>query len=77
MFGLLFGGLSSIILIGIALHRLDPGGWWSIVVYSACLIAMLGSSAYHLAPQSTRRDLLERPDLAAPFLDDRGESLPS
>ena len=41
MFGLLFGGLSSIILIGMALHRLDPGGWWSIVVYSACLIAML------------------------------------
>ena len=69
MFGLLFGGLSSIILIGMALHRLDPGGWWSIVVYSACLIAMLGSSAnYHLAPQSTRRDLLQRLDLAAIFL---------
>jgi hemolysin III len=67
--GLLFGGFGSIAMIGIALHRLDPGGWWPIIVYSACLLTMLGSSAsYHLSPQSARRDLLRRLDHAAIFL---------
>jgi hemolysin III len=67
--GLLSGGVGSIVMIGIALHRLDPGGWWPILVYSACLLAMLTCSAvYNLAPVSPRRQLLRRLDHAAIFL---------
>jgi len=69
VFGLVVGGFGVIALIGIALHRLQPAGWWPIVLYSACLLTMLAcSAAYNLARHSSWCDLLRRLDHAAIFL---------
>jgi hemolysin III len=69
LIGLFAGGLGSAVLIGVALRRLGPGNWWPIIVYSACLVAMLGCSAgYNLARQPARRERLRRLDHAAIFL---------
>jgi hemolysin III len=67
--GLVAGGFGTFALIGTALHRLEPAGWWPIVLYSACLLTMLTcSAAYNLARHSSRCDLLRRFDHAAIFL---------
>ena len=67
--GLVAGGLGVFALVGTALRRLEPAGWWPFVLYSACLLTMLAcSAAYNLARHSSRRDLLRRFDHAAIFL---------
>jgi len=69
LIGLFAGGLGSIGLIGVALRRLSPVERWPIIVYSACLVAMLSSSAaYNLARHCARRKRLRRLDHAAIFL---------
>ena len=67
--GLVFAGMGCIALIGLALHRLEPRGWWPVIVYSASLAAMLGcSAAYGLNALRSRREALRRLDHAAIFL---------
>jgi hemolysin III len=69
LIGLLSGGLSSAVLIGVALRRLGPFSSWPIVVYTACLVAMLCcSAAYNFARHPARRKRLRRLDHAAIFL---------
>lgn len=78
LIGLFAGGLGSAVLIGVALRRLGPSNWWPIIVYSACLVAMLGCSAsYNLARQPARRERLRRLDHAAIFLMIAGTTLRS
>jgi hemolysin III len=67
--GLLAGGLGSPVLIGVAVRWLDPSDWLPIIIYSACLVAMLcGSAAYNLARCPARRERLRRFDHAVIFL---------
>jgi hemolysin III len=69
LIGLFSGGLGSAVLIGVALRRLGPFYSWPIVVYTACLVAMLCcSAAYNLARYPARRERLRRFDHAAIFL---------
>ena len=65
--GVSAGAFGSIVLIFTA--GLDGGKSWPIVAYSACLVAMLGSSAaYNLCKNALRRPMLRRFDHAAIFL---------
>ena len=67
--GSLAGVVGSAILIGLAVQRLDPRDLLPIIVYSACLLAMLCcSAAYNLARCPGRRERLRRFDHAAIFL---------
>jgi hemolysin III len=69
LIGLFAGGLGSAVLIGVAVHKLGPSDWWPIIIYSACLVGMLGCSAgYNLAWEAARRERLRRLDHAAIFL---------
>jgi hemolysin III len=57
------------VLIGVAVQRLDPGEWLPVIVYSACLVAMLCCSAvYNLARYPAERERLRRLDHVAIFL---------
>jgi hemolysin III len=69
MIGILGGVVGSAILVGVAASVADrpilPAG----LVYSVCLLTMLGSSAaYHLASNASRREFLRQVDHAAIFL---------
>ena len=69
LIGLFSGGLGSAVLIGVALRTLDPSHWWPVVIYTACLVAMLCcSAAYNLARYPAKRENLRRFDHAAIFL---------
>jgi len=68
--GMSAGALGSATLVWIALNQQNQSGeWWPIMVYSACLMAMLCcSAAYNLSRSGSRREILRRVDHAAIFL---------
>ena len=68
--GIFAGALGSAALIWLARDQQNQGGeWWPIIVYSACLMAMLCcSAAYNLSGSTPRREILRRVDHAAIFL---------
>jgi len=69
MIGILGGVVGSAILVGAAASVADQPALSASLVYSVCLITMLGSSAaYHLASNASRRELLRQVDHAAIFL---------
>jgi hemolysin III len=67
--GALAGAVGSAILVGITTGVGDRLTFSASLVYSVCLVAMLGcSAAYHLASNTSRREFLRRLDHAAIFL---------
>ena len=68
--GMSAGALGSAALVWVALdHQNQNGERWPIIVYSACLMAMLCcSAAYNLSGSTPRREILRRVDHAAIFL---------
>jgi hemolysin III len=67
--GTLAGAVGSAILVGIAAAVAVTPTFSASLVYSVCLVAMLGCSAvYNLASNTSRRELLRRLDHAAIFL---------
>ena len=67
--GTLAGTAGSAILVGIAAAGAVLPTFSSSLVYSVCLVAMLGcSSAYNLASNPSRREFLRQLDHAAIFL---------
>ena len=67
--GTLSGVVGSAIMVGIAADVADRSTFLASLVYSGCLLAMLGcSTAYNLASNAPRRRLLRRVDHAAIFL---------
>jgi hemolysin III len=67
--GTLAGIVGSAIMVGIAADVADRSIFLASLVYSVCLLTMLGcSAAYNLAANSPRRRLLRRFDHAAIFL---------
>jgi len=69
MMGTLAGAVGSAILVGIAAAVAVTPTFSASLVYSVCLVAMLGCSAvYNLASNTSRRELLRRLDHAAIFL---------
>ena len=69
MVGTLAGAVGSAILVGIAAAVAVTPTFSASLVYSVCLVAMLGcSAAYHLASNTSRREFLRRLDHAAIFL---------
>jgi hemolysin III len=69
MMGTLAGAVGSAILVGIAAAVAVQPTFSASLVYSVCLVAMLGcSAAYHLASNASRRAFLRQLDHAAIFL---------
>ena len=69
MMGTLAGAVGSTILVGIAAAVAVRPTFSASLVYSVCLVAMLGcSAAYHLASNASRRAFLRQLDHAAIFL---------
>src|ERR1700746_3433220 len=69
MMGTLAGALGAAILVGIAAGVAAPPALSASLVYSVCLVAMLGcSAAYNLASNASRRGFLRQLDHAAIFL---------
>jgi hemolysin III len=69
MMGTLAGAVGSAILVGIAAAVAVQPTFSASLVYSICLVAMLGcSAAYHLASNASRRAFLRQLDHAAIFL---------
>jgi hemolysin III len=69
MIGILGGVVGSAILVGVAANVADRPTLSASLVYSVCLLTMLGSSAaYHLASNASRREFLRQVDHAAIFL---------
>jgi hemolysin III len=69
MMGTLAGIVGSATLVGITAGVGDRLTSSASLVYSVCLVAMLGcSAAYHLASNTSRREFLRRLDHAAIFL---------
>ncbi len=67
--GTLAGAVGSATLVGIAAAVAVPPTFSASLVYSVCLVAMLGcSAAYNLASNRSRRGLLRQLDHAAIFL---------
>jgi hemolysin III len=67
--GTLAGTVGSAILVGIAAAGAVLPTFSSSLVYSVCLVAMLGcSAAYNLASNTSRREFLRQLDHAAIFL---------
>ena len=67
--GTLSGVVGSAIMVGIAADVADGPTFLASLVYSVCLLTMLGcSTAYNLASNAPRRRLLRRVDHAAIFL---------
>src|SRR5882724_7694924 len=67
--GTLAGLIGSAILVGIAALTADRQVFYASVVYSCCLLTMLGcSAAYHLGCNVSRRRSLRQLDHAAIFL---------
>jgi hemolysin III len=63
------GVVGSVMLVGIAAGVADRPIFLASIVYSACLLTMLGcSAAYNLASNASRRGFLRRLDHAAIFL---------
>jgi hemolysin III len=69
LIGSLAGVVGSAILVGIAAGVADRPTFLASLVYSVCLLTMLGcSAAYHLASNASRREFLRQLDHAAIFL---------
>jgi hypothetical protein len=69
MMGTLAGAVGSAILVGIAAAVAVLPTFSASLVYSFCLVAMLGcSAAYNLASNTSRREFLRQVDHAAIFL---------
>ena len=69
MMGTVTGAVSTAILIGIAATVAVLPTFSASLVYSVCLLAMLGcSAAYNLASSTSRREFLRKLDHAAIFL---------
>jgi hemolysin III len=69
LMGTLAGMVGSAILVGIAAGFADRPIFYASLVYSVCLVAMLGcSAAYNLAFHPSRRPFLRQLDRAAIFL---------
>jgi hemolysin III len=69
MMGTLAGAVGSAILVGIAAAVAVLPTFSASLVYSICLVAMLGcSAAYNLASNTSRREFLRQLDHAAIFL---------
>jgi hemolysin III len=67
--GTLAGIVGSAIMVGIAADVADQSSFLASLVYSVCLLTMLGcSTAYNFASNAPRRRLLRRFDHAAIFL---------
>ena len=67
--GTLSGAVGSAILVGIAAAVAVLPTFTASLVYSVCLVAMLGcSAAYNLASNTSRREFLRQLDHAAIFL---------
>ncbi|MBV9860207.1 MAG: hemolysin III family protein [Alphaproteobacteria bacterium] len=67
--GPLAGAIGAAVLVGLAAQSADSAVLWSVLAYSAGLMAMLGfSAAYHLRHSSRHRELLRRFDHAAIFV---------
>ncbi len=67
--GTLAGVVGSAILVGIAEGVAAPPTFSASLVYSVCLLTMLGcSAAYNLASNASRREFLRQADHAAIFL---------
>jgi hemolysin III len=67
--GTLAGMIGSASMVGIAADVADRSTFLASLVYSVCLLTMLGcSAAYNLAANAPRRRLLRRFDHAAIFL---------
>src|SRR6202030_4619530 len=67
--GTLAGAVGSAMLVSIAAGVADRPTFYASLVYSVCLLAMLGcSAAYNLASNASRRAFLRRFDHAAIFL---------
>jgi hemolysin III len=67
--GTLAGVVGSTILVGIAAIVADRPTFSASLVYSVCLLTMLGcSAAYNLASNASRRKFLRKLDHAAIFL---------
>jgi hemolysin III len=63
------GVVGSAILVGIAAGAVEPPIFLASLVYSICLLTMLGcSAAYNLASNASRRRFLRQLDHAAIFL---------
>ena len=69
MMGTLAGVVGSAMLVGIAAVVADRPTFSASLVYSVCLLTMLGcSAAYNLASNASRREFLRQLDHAAIFL---------
>ena len=69
LMGTLAGAVGSAILVGIAAAAAVRPIFSASLVYSVCLLAMLGcSAAYNLASDTSRREFLRKLDHAAIFL---------
>ena len=69
MMGTLAGAVGSAILVGTAAAVAVLPTFSASLVYSVCLVAMLGcSAAYNLASNTARREFLRQLDHAAIFL---------
>jgi hemolysin III len=67
--GILAGLVGAAILTGIAADIVDRSTLSATLVYSVCLLTMLGcSAAYNLASSASRREFLRQLDHAAIFL---------
>ena len=69
LMGTFAGVIGSAILVGIAAVVADRPTFSASLVYSVCLLTMLGcSAAYNLASNASRREFLRKLDHAAIFL---------
>ena len=67
--GILAGLVGAAILMGIAADIVDLSTFSVTLLYSVCLLTMLGcSAAYNLASRASRREFLRQFDHAAIFL---------
>jgi hemolysin III len=67
--GIVLGTAGSVVLVGDASATADRVVLFAVLIYAACLVAMLFcSAAYNLALTSPRRELLRRLDHSAIFL---------
>jgi hemolysin III len=67
--GILAGLVGAAIMMGIAADIVDRSTLSATLVYSVCLLTMLGcSAAYNLASSASRREFLRQLDHAAIFL---------
>jgi hemolysin III len=65
---MLLGAIGAAVLLTLTAPT-NATTWWSVLAYSAGLMAMLGcSAAYHIQRSSDRRELLRRLDHAAIFI---------